>query len=105
MLSVIEKQREILKSDGKLTQEISSAIEELIKGIKTLKKLSIPVCAVQGDYDFYYNILFNSNEVSVVDFEHFEKDGLPYLDLATLIFNPILIRYENSKISFPLSLF
>ena len=56
--------------------------------------MSIHLCAVHGDYDFYYNILFKESEVKIVDFEHFEPEGLPFLDLSTLIFNPILMNYE-----------
>jgi len=102
LLSVIEKQREILNNNDKLTKEIDSDIKELVEEIKTLKGLSIPVCAVHGDYDFYYNILLSGNEVSIVDFEHFEREGLPSLDLASLIFNPILISYERSGTGVPL---
>ena len=40
-----------------------------------------------------------------MDFEHFEEEGLPFLDLASLIFNPILISYKNLKIDVSLSSF
>lgn len=95
LLSAIGKQREILVSKGKLTGEIDTQIRKLTEAIKTREGFSIPVCAVHGDYDFYYNVLFCDNDVRVVDFEHFEAEGLPFLDLATLIFNPILIAMES----------
>ena len=94
LLTVIENQKEILKERGQLTKDMDLYIKKLIAEIKTFKNLSIPICAVHGDYDFFYNILFNKSEVKVVDFEHFEQKGLPFLDLATLIFNPILMNYE-----------
>lgn len=105
LLPVIEKQREILKKRGQLTKEVDLHIEKLVEEIKTLRGLSVPICAVHGDYDFYYNILFDNSEVRVVDFEHFETEGLPFFDLATLIFNPILISYERLKMDIPLSSF
>lgn len=103
--TAIEKQKEILNSKDKLTEEVNSHIKRLTEEIKRLEGLSIPICAVHGDYDFYYNILFNRNEVNVVDFEHFEPEGLPFLDLATLIVNQILINYETLKIDVPLTSF
>lgn len=94
LLLVVEKQKEILKERGQLTKDVDLYIKKLIAEIKTYKNLSIPICAVHGDYDFFYNILFNKSEIKVVDFEHFEQEGLPFLDLATLIFNPILMNYK-----------
>jgi len=105
LLAVIKKQKEMLNNKRKLTKEIDSHIEELMKELKTLKGLSIPICAIHGDYDFYQNILFDRNEVRVVDYEHFETEGLPFFDLATLIFNPILMSCENLKMDIPLSSF
>ena len=104
LLSVIEKQKEILKSKGKLTKEVDSHIKKLIEEVKILKGLSLPLCAIQGDYDFG-NLLIDRNRVNIVDFEHFEEEGLPFLDLASLIFNPILKNYKNLKIDVSLSSF
>ena len=86
----IKKQGDILKGQGKLTKEMDSRIKKL-----TAMDVKIPVCAVHGDYDFYCNILFDKNNISVVDFEHLECKGLPFLDLANLIFNPIIMCYEK----------
>ncbi|MFC2006758.1 methyltransferase domain-containing protein [Chloroflexota bacterium] len=105
LLSIIQKQREILKNKDKLTKEVDSHIKELTKEVKTLEGLTIPICAIHGDYDFYYNILFDRSEVRIVDLEHFESEGLPFLDLATLIFNPILMSYKTPKTDIPLSSF
>ena len=90
--SIIGKQKDILEKDGKLTEETISAISKLDQQIRSLNNITIPICAVHGDYDFYYNILFNNDDVKVVDLEHFETEGMPFLDLATLIFNPILMN-------------
>ncbi len=102
LLSMIEKQREVLNDKGRLTEEVDSHIKRLTEEIKTLKELSIPICAIHGDYDFHHNILFSGNEVRTVDFEHFEPEGLPFFDLATLIFHPILISYKTLKTDVPL---
>ena len=32
----------------------------------------------------------------MVDFEHLEKDGSPFFDLATLIFNPLIMKWQSS---------
>jgi hypothetical protein len=32
----------------------------------------------------------------VVDFEHFEKEGVPFLDLAMLMFHPFLLKYKKN---------
>ncbi len=105
LLSTIEKQQEILKSKGKLTGEIDTQIQKITSLIKNLRGISLPICAIHGDFDFYYNILFSGDEVLVVDFEHFEPQGLPFLDLATLIYNPVLIARESSHKDIPLASF
>jgi ubiquinone/menaquinone biosynthesis C-methylase UbiE len=103
LLSVIDKHREILDSTDKLTGEIDSEIQKLTDEIKKLVGLSLSICSVHGDFDFYYNILFSGGEAKVLDFEHFEREGLPFLDLATLILNPILTARHNTQKSAPLS--
>lgn len=32
----------------------------------------------------------------VFDFEHLERQGAPFFDLATLIFNPLIMKWEKS---------
>ena len=102
LLTVIEKQREILNSKGKLSINMDSNIQELKEKVECLQGLTIPLCAIQGDYDFFCNILFGAGKAEgIVDFEHFESEGLPFLDLASLIFNPILMSYNNYKTNLP----
>ncbi|MFC1991150.1 class I SAM-dependent methyltransferase [Chloroflexota bacterium] len=103
LLSVIEKQKELLNSEGKFTISVDTQIRELTEVIGTFKDLTLPICALHGDFDFFYNILFDSSNVSVVDFEHFEPEGLPFLDLATLIYNPILIAWQSLEEDISLS--
>lgn len=104
LLPRIKEQSEMLSNKGQLTKEIDSYIKRLMEEIKTLKGLSIPICAIHGDCDLG-NFLVHKEKVSIVDFEHFEREGLPFFDLATLIFNPILMNYENLKVDIPLSSF
>lgn len=82
-------------------QHFSELISVLKSKIMKVDDFHLPLCAVQGDYDFD-NILFNSKEVSMIDFEHFVIEGIPFYDLAHLIFNPLLISFEysDSKLSF-----
>ena len=93
LLSTVGAQKEILRERGRLTKDVDVCITRLIEEIKTLNNLSIPLCAIHGDYTFC-NILFKGSNVRVVDFEQFEPERLPFLDLATYVFNPILMNYE-----------
>jgi hypothetical protein len=81
-----------LEKNGKLSRKVNIGIKNLFQDIKSIKNLSIPICSVHGDYDFFYNILFDTNGAKLLDFEHFETEGLPFLDLASLIFNPLLMN-------------
>jgi ubiquinone/menaquinone biosynthesis C-methylase UbiE len=98
LLSVIETQRETLEKEGRLTEEVDSHIRDLMQAIERLDGLRIPVCAIHGDYDLC-NLIFSGDRASIVDFEHFENEGLPFFDLANLIFNPIILSYTNMKTS------
>ncbi len=104
LLSVIKKQREILNSAGKLTGEVESQIRKLTEEIKTLKDLSLPICAIHGDYEFS-NLLFWRGGVNLIDFEHFETNGLPFFDLANLMFDRIIFNYIEFKTGETLSAF
>ena len=97
LLSVIEKQKEILKSKGKLTGEVESQIQKLTGEINALKNLSLPICAIHGDYEFS-NLLFARNRVNLIDFESFEKSGLPFFDLANLMFDRIIFNYNIFRV-------
>ena len=69
---------------------------ELRGRIKIMPGIDILTCSVHGDYDFD-NVLFCSDgRIALVDFEHLEKEGPPFFDLATLIFNPLLIKWKSS---------
>lgn len=94
LIGRIEEQRCMLGVQGLVSSESEALIGMLEKDIAEVRKFSVPVCAVHGDFDLFYNILFDSQGVRVVDFEHFEPKGLPFLDLMTLLFNPILVSRE-----------
>jgi len=99
---VIETQRTILENDNLLTRDTDTAINNLQEELHNLKGVTMPLCAQHGDYDFFHNILFNEKGIKVVDFEHFQQEALPFLDLATLIFNPILLSCERQKNKMPM---
>ena len=102
LMSVLENKINILKACNLLTTDIEISVNRLRKEINELRGVTIPLCAQHGDYDFFYNILFSNNGVRIVDFEDFQRESLPFLDLATLLFNPILVSYEYKKNGFPL---
>lgn len=92
------KDREILlERRNALTNDIKDTIQWLKKDMERFKGLTIPLSGQHGDYDLFYNISFNNGNVQLFDFEHFEREGLPFLDLATLVFNPILVSYEHKN--------
>jgi len=97
LAGVIETQKGILEKDDLLTKDIDAAINKLQKELYSLKGVTVSLCAQHGDYNFFHNILFNKDEVRVVDFEHFRQEAFPFLDLATLVFNPILMSHERLK--------
>jgi len=102
LLNSVKKQNEKIKKEKRITPKIKEAVTKLSGEIKNLDDVSIPICAVHGDFDFYQNILFDETEIRVVDFEHFEREGLPFLDIATLILNPIIMSYEKLEKSITL---
>ena len=104
LLSLVKKQKGILEEKGRLTKDVDMKIDELIDEIKKIEDLSIPTCAVHGDYDLC-NIFISGKDINVFDFEHFEIEGLPFFDIANILFNPILITYQNLKIDIPFEKF
>lgn len=102
LIPVLENYKKILEKRNLLTKDIEASINRLEEEINQLKDLTIALCAQHGDYDFFYNILFNENGVQLVDFEHFQREALPFLDLATLIFNPILVSRERKRNGLPI---
>jgi SAM-dependent methyltransferase len=100
--SFIEESKKHLEEKGILTKSVKFSLNALEKEVKGLGDETIFLCAQHGDFDFFYNILFDTTGVRVLDFEHFMPEALPLLDLATLIFNPILMSLEHEKIKIPL---
>lgn len=84
------------KYQQNVLDEIRRNVLELRDRIKIMPELDILTCSVHGDYDFDNVLFFADGMVGWVDFEHLEKEGAPFFDLATLIFNPLLIKWKNS---------
>jgi ubiquinone/menaquinone biosynthesis C-methylase UbiE len=91
------RQKEILAAENRLTPEIDASIAWLLGDIRAAEDFTLPLAAVQGDYDFYTNILFDGDKVRVVDFEHFAPEGLPFIDLATLIYHPVILNFNSTR--------
>lgn len=102
MIDVIESQKEKLNDKGELCEDLQREITRAIEQIKELGDITIPKCAVHGDYDSG-NLLFNNGNIMLLDFEHFQVEGLPFLDLANVIFNLLLITYGHTRKSVSLS--
>jgi ubiquinone/menaquinone biosynthesis C-methylase UbiE len=97
LITFLENKVELLNKNKLLTPAVKTDIDNLFREITDLKSkgLTLPLCAQHGDYDFFYNIQFKNNSAFILDFEHLKFQALPFLDLATLIFNPILVSYEH----------
>ncbi len=76
--------------------EIKKDILTLTDRIQNISQTGILTCSVHGDYDFDNVLFFTADRVGLVDFEHLEKEGTPFFDLATLIFNPLIIKWKSS---------
>jgi SAM-dependent methyltransferase/fructosamine-3-kinase len=80
-----------------ISEEINKKLFEIQSKMKNRPDLEIMTSAIHGDYDFD-NVLFSSDKtVNLVDFEHLEKEGCPFFDLVTLIFNPLIIKWKSSN--------
>lgn len=82
-----------------IPDEIGQNIFELKNKIKTMSEIDILNCAIHGDYDFDNILFFSDGRIALVDFEHLEKEGSPFFDLATLIFNPLIMKWKSSYLS------
>ena len=97
LLARIAKQRGLLVSAGGLDGDIAAAIDALSTDVDALKDAVLPLCGVHGDYDFFYNVMFQSKTVRVFDFEHFEPEGLPFTDPVMLVFTPLLVSRDHLR--------
>lgn len=74
---------------------VMEAILKLKRKLEVIPEIDIYISSVHGDYDFD-NILFSKNKkVGLIDFEHFQKENLPFFDLVTLIFNPLVMKWKG----------
>ncbi|OGD85608.1 hypothetical protein A2164_00785 [Candidatus Curtissbacteria bacterium RBG_13_35_7] len=103
LLSIVKTQSKKLDKQDLITKEVKTSLDDLINEIKKLKGIDLPIVSIQGDFDFFYNIMFNKDGLKVFDFEHYESEGLPFLDFITLVFNPLLVSYEHQKKSISLT--
>lgn len=94
-INVINK---YLGSEANIGDEIKQSLFSLKDRIELMPEIDISSCSVHGDYDFN-NILFvKDGKMGLIDFEHLEKNGYPFFDLATLIFNPLIMKWKSSVI-------
>ncbi len=82
------KEKDLLDARGLAT---ASEVQEKIGA---LNGILAPLCMQHGDYDLC-NMLSDGGKINVIDFEHSEKTGLPFFDLANLLFNPLLTQWKE----------
>jgi len=91
----IRDEKYLLVQDGLDKVRTHNGLRKLVADIDLLESEMIPLCSIHGDFDFFHNIMFGSAGIKVFDFEHFREKGLPFYDLITLLFHPILLSYEH----------
>ena len=79
-----------------MPEDISDLLTGLTEGLADKENVPVRHCAVHGDYDLC-NLLFSegANPV-IVDFEHTEQTGLPFFDMANLVFSPLMLKWKES---------
>lgn len=90
--SIVDK---YFKWQQDVPDEIRRNISRLRDRISILPETDILTCSVHGDYDLGNVLLFADGKSGLVDFEHLEKKGAPFFDLTTLIFNPLIVKWES----------
>ena len=73
---------------------IKEKLDMVIKIADEFNGLNIPLSSSQGDFDFD-NILINDSGISIVDWEDYNENSHPLLDLEFFIFNLGLYYYEK----------
>jgi len=84
------------KHQGSLPDEIKKYFIILEDKIRYLPEIDVLACLVHGDYNFNNVLFFSDETVGLVDFEHIEKEGSPFFDLTTLIFDPLITKWQSS---------
>jgi ubiquinone/menaquinone biosynthesis C-methylase UbiE len=80
---------------GELPHEADTILLELQQGVAGLPENEIQLCTVHGDYDVLNILVSPDGETGLVDFEHLEKKGMPFFDLANLIFGPLILKWKS----------
>lgn len=84
-----------IRERGMNTSTIDAELDDLGRFLSSLNNIEVPVCMEHGDYDIC-NFLFSADGLSIVDFEHASREGLPFFDLGNLLFNPLLMEWKCS---------
>jgi SAM-dependent methyltransferase len=101
--NLVDEVRMKLSEKDELTSSIDSSLASLLKEVDRFSGISVPVCGQHGDFDYFYNMLFSNNTARVIDFEHFLPEELPFMDIVSLILNPLLTSKEYRELKYPLS--
>jgi len=94
LVKSVIKNRDKLERKGHLSNYLKMNINKVLVDLECLKDIEIPMCAVHRDYNLC-NVMFRNGEKTILDFEHFVMEGFPFLDLANITFNSLLMTYGN----------
>jgi ubiquinone/menaquinone biosynthesis C-methylase UbiE/uncharacterized protein YbaR (Trm112 family) len=75
---------------------VMGPINDLKTRIAARLDVEVPVCMEHGDFDVC-NILQSNDGLAILDFEHGKHEGLPWFDLGTLIFSPLVIEWKTGR--------
>ena len=100
----VGEQLGLLKSRGALDSSIQEFSSSLVDRLRGLGEFNLPMSIQHGDFDLV-NIVDRGGSMKIVDFEHAEKNNLPFFDLANLIFNHLIIQWRCFPIGLSLQEF
>jgi SAM-dependent methyltransferase len=91
--ALLEARRRAIAENGLLSPAVASRLDDCAARMRDLAG-EVPVCMVHGDFDLC-NLLGEIPDITLVDFEHAEREGLPFFDLGNFVFSPLLTQWKG----------
>ena len=92
----LERQWALIEANGIDVSGFENSRTALSERLRSLRGHEVPVCMQHGDFDVC-NLYAARDRLVILDFEHAVKEGLATFDLANLIFNPLLLEWQDGR--------
>lgn len=92
----IDKKVGQIAANGMDVSAIERPLQTVVGILEGFSGVKVPICMQHGDFDIC-NLLATSTGLAVIDFEHAEKEALPFFDLANLILAPLLQEWKSYR--------